>query len=59
MLNEVMDSVNTDHIQVKLNELKEKRDELQNDGDNIDKQIEEWRQTFVAENGREPTDEDR
>lgn len=59
MLNEVMDSVDNNQLLVKLNELKEKKANLLIDIDEREKEIEQWREAFVAENGREPTDDER
>ena len=59
MLNEVMDSVNTDHIAQKLAELKEQKDGLTTDVERLEKEIADWEAAFREENGREPTDEDR
>ena len=59
MLNEVMDTVNTDHLIAKLNELRAKKEQLQENVDQHDKEIEEWKKSFEEENGREPNEEDR
>ena len=59
MLNEVMDSVNTDETIDKLSGLNNKKDEINNEVDSLEKEAEEWRQTFIEENGREPSEEDR
>lgn len=59
MLNEVMDSVDNDQLLVKLSELKEKKSGLQDEIDEEEKEIEKWREDFISEMGREPTEDDR
>ena len=59
MLNEVMDSVNTDKTADKLSELNTRKEGLTTDIEQLEKEIKEWEDAFREEHGREPTDEDR
>ena len=60
MLNEVMDTVNTDHIAARLTELKQRKDTLSDESDTLEKEIKEWEDGFKEANeGREPTEDER
>jgi len=50
MLNEVMDTVNTDHIAQKLAELNERKDGLTTDVERLEKEIKNWEDAFREEN---------
>ena len=60
MLNEVMDSVNTDQTAARLAELNARKDALTTDMDQLEKEIKEWEDSFrEANEGRDPTDDER
>uniref|UniRef100_A0A7M5X8X7 Kinesin motor domain-containing protein n=1 Tax=Clytia hemisphaerica TaxID=252671 RepID=A0A7M5X8X7_9CNID len=59
MLNEVMDSVNTDETADKLSELNTRKESLTTDIEKLEKEIKEWEESFKEEHGREPKEDDR
>ena len=60
MLNEVIDTVNTDQTAARLAELTTRKDTLQNDMDVLEKEIKEWEDTFrEANDGKDPTEDKR
>lgn len=60
MLNEVIGTVNTEQTAARLAELSTRKDTLQNDMDELEKEIKEWEDAFrEANDGRDPTEDDR